>query len=383
MASGTPLQAADKIEIRTGLLRVAEERPLPISRVDLPPEDLGTAGGTLAVADNNTTGSFLGQVYSMDVVDTPPAEAVAAAEAMLADGITIITVMGSAETVLAIADLPGAKDALILNATATDDRLRNDACRANVLHTAPSRAMIADGLAQYMIWKKWDAWLLVHGSNPADGLKADAYRNAAKKFGAEIVEDLVFEDTGGARRSDSGHVLVQKQIPVFMQEADDHDVVVAADESGVFGVYLPYRGWVARPVVGDAGLTASLWHPGHESYGSTQLQRRFEKLAGRQMRDEDFTVWTAIRAIGEAVTRTNSGETATLREYLLGEEFKLATFKGQPTSFRPWNGQFRHGVILGDAKLVVSISPQEEFLHQRTRLDTLGFDEPQSTCRAF
>jgi len=37
--------------------------------------------------------------------------------------------------------------------------------------------------------------------------------------------------------------------------------------------------------------------------------------------------------------------------------------------------------LLADGKLVVSVSPQEEFLHQTTRLDTLGFDQPESTCR--
>jgi hypothetical protein len=31
--------------------------------------------------------------------------------------------------------------------------------------------------------------------------------------------------------------------------------------------------------------------------------------------------------------------------------------------------------------MLVSVSPQDGFLHQRTPLDTLGFDEPESNCR--
>jgi adenylate cyclase len=58
----------------------------------------------------------------------------------------------------------------------------------------------------------------------------------------------------------------------------------------------------------------------------------------------------------------------------------LSGFKGVALSYRPWNHQLRHGVLLADGRLVVSVSPQDEFLHQATRLDTLGFDRPDSTC---
>ena len=65
-----------------------------------------------------------------------------------------------------------------------DDRLREQDCRANVIHTAPTRSMLADGLAQYLVWKQWRKWLLVVGSHDDDKLFADALRRAAKRFGA-------------------------------------------------------------------------------------------------------------------------------------------------------------------------------------------------------
>ena len=231
-----------------------------------------------------------------------------------------------------------------------------------------------------MVWKKWTEWMLVHGSNPADQLKADAYRRAAKKFGIRITDERVFEDTGGARRSDTGHVLVQKQIPLFTNRADDHDVVVAADETGVFGDYLAYRTTDPRPVVGDAGLVAKSWHPGHESWGATQMQRRFETANRRFMTDNDYNAWLAMRVLGEAVSRTKSADPARLREFILSDDFEVAGFKGQALSFRPWNNQMRQPVLLADGKLVVTVSPQEEFLHRKTRLDTLGYDEPETEC---
>ena len=143
--------------------------------------------------------------------------------------------------------MPGASAALFFNAGATDERLREEDCRANVVHTAPTRSMLADGLAQYLVWKQWRRWLLVVGSHPKDKLFADALRRAASRFGAKIVQERVFEDTGGARRTDSGIVQIQRQIPVFTQSAPDYDVLVAADESDVFASLsaLPHLGCAA------------------------------------------------------------------------------------------------------------------------------------------
>ncbi|MFK7944677.1 MAG: ABC transporter substrate-binding protein [Paracoccaceae bacterium] len=369
-----------EVLLRAAIVKVDRPQPIPISRLDLPVEDEGFAGGQQALEHNATTVRFLNQTYELVEIVTTRENMATEIEKLGVDGVNVVIVLANADDLLAIADLPAAKDMLILNAEARDDRLRGEECRANVIHIAPSRAQLADGLAQYMIWKKWNEWLLVHGSHPEDQLMADAYRRAARKFGAKIVEERLFEDTGGGRQSDSGHVLVQRQMPVFMQRADDHHVVVVADENEVFGHYLPYRTWDARPVAGDAGLVTSMWHKGHESYGSTQLQRRFEKRTNRHMRDLDYLVWLGFRSVGEAVTRTNSADVTTLKDFMLSDDFVIAGFKGQGLSFRPWNQQMRHGVILGDGRLVVTISPQEEFLHQKTRLDTLGFDEPENRC---
>jgi hypothetical protein len=73
-------------------------------------------------------------------------------------------------------------------------------------------------------------WLLVVGSHAEDKLYGDALRRSAKRFGARIVQEKVFEDTGGARRTDSGVVQIQRQLPVFTQGAPAYDVLVAADD---------------------------------------------------------------------------------------------------------------------------------------------------------
>jgi hypothetical protein len=41
----------------------------------------------------------------------------------------------------------------------------------------------------------------------------------------------------------------------------------------------------------------------------------------------------------------------------------------------------RQPILLAAPRILVSVSLPEGFLHQRTPLDSLGFDEPESNCR--
>jgi ABC transporter substrate binding protein (PQQ-dependent alcohol dehydrogenase system) len=241
--------------------------------------------------------------------------------------------------------------------------------------------MLADGLAQYLVWKQWKRWLLFKGSHPQDELYAEALARAAKKFGAKIVEERIYEDTGGGRRSDSGSVQTQRLIPVATQNAPAYDVLVAADESEVFANYLPFRTWDPRPVAGSAGLEPLSWDGTHEQWGAIQLQNRFMKLASRRMNARDNNAWVAMRMIGEAAARTGSNDPKILRDYLTGPEFGIAAFKGQKQTLRHWNQQLRQPILLGDGRMIVSVSPQEGFLHQTSELDTLGFDQPETKCK--
>jgi len=373
---------AAALEVQAAVLRIDYPALLPLSRFDLPEEDRAFAGAGLATEDNNTTGRFLGQTYETRTVATTPENALAEFQALIDAGYRLIVVLAEAGDLNALADA-APDDALLFNAGSGETSLRSKDCRANVLHVAPSNAMRADAVAQFLVWKRWTQWFLIGGSNEKDIRLAEAYRNSAKKFGAQIVEERQFEDTGGSRVSDSGHVLVQRQIPTFTQKASNHDVVVAADASDVFAEYLPYHTWDPAPVAGSAGLRPLTWAPTHESWGATQMQRRFEKRTGRHMGEEDYQTWLALRIVGEAVTRTGKSDTAALRDYILSDAFELAAFKGVPVTVRRWNGQVRQPILLSNGRMTVSVSPQDGFLHQTSVLDTLGIDAPESQCKEF
>jgi ABC transporter substrate binding protein (PQQ-dependent alcohol dehydrogenase system) len=372
---------ANALEIKIGYLGTTDKRTT-ISLLEMPASNAGLAGAQLAIDDNNTTGKFLNQSFALEEIllngkDDPAA----AVQEFSNREISLIVTDISADNLLKAADAGRERGIVFFNSGATDDRLRQEDCTANVIHAAPSRSMLADGLAQYLVWKHWTRWLLVSGSHEPDKLAADALRRSAARFGARIVQEREFKDTGGARRTDSGLVQIQSQIPLFTQSAPDYDVLVTADESQVFADYMPYRNSQPRPVAGSAGLEPTSWDASFGQWGALQLQSRFTKKFSRWMTALDMQAWTAVRMIGEAVSRTNSADPKTIASYIPGPDFALAAFKGDKLTVRDWDLQLRQPILLADGRTIVSVSPQPGFLHQHSKLDTLGFDRPETKCQ--
>src|SRR5689334_12656434 len=361
--AATSALAAEPALIGVGYLGIAGTRST-LSLVEQPAENDGLAGAKLAIEDNNTTGKFLGQRFTLEERRIKEGEDPVPAATALAEKNGFIITDLPADALLKVSDALRERGTLLFNAGAIDERLREADCRANVIHTAPTRAMLAEALGQYLVWKKWSRWLLVVGSHDEDKLFADALRRTATRFGAKIVQERSFEDKGGARRTDSGVTLIQRQMPVFTQQAPAYDVLVTADESEVFASYLPYRTWDPRPVAGSAGVVPTSWDAAHDQWGAIQIQNRFVKLNSRHMTALDMQAWTAARIVGEAVSRTNSNDPKTAFEFIRGKDFSVAAFKGQRLTLRDWNLQLRQPILLADGRMVVSVSPQAGFLHQ-------------------
>ncbi|MEM8851210.1 MAG: ABC transporter substrate-binding protein [Pseudomonadota bacterium] len=368
---------AGAVEVLVGHLHVVQPPPPVLSELELRPEGLGLDGTRLGREDNATTGRFLDQTYEVAFHEVDvDGDVAAAAQAALSESPFLI-VDGPSEALQAIADLPEAQGALIFNASEGDPVLRGAGCRANLLHTVPSTAMRTDALAQFLTRKRWDDLVLVEGEHGADQAYAAALERSLTKFGLEIDARKTWAFDADMRRNAAA------EVPLFTQEFGDYDALLVADELGDFGRFLLYNTWEPRPIAGSEGLTAQTWAPVVEQWGAIQLQNRFVELAGRPMQPEDWAAWAAMRAIGEAVTRTNSADPAELRAFLLSDAFELAGFKGRPLTFRTWNGQLRQPIPIVHPRALVALAPLEGFLHQRTELDTLGLDQPESDCTAF
>jgi ABC transporter substrate binding protein (PQQ-dependent alcohol dehydrogenase system) len=372
---------ADDQAVRIGWLSQAVTRTWPLSYLDQPPDDEGIQGARLGIADNNTTGRFTGQTFGLVVNIAPQDGDVAAAfRDLTAKGIRLVLTDLDAPQLLAIAGLPDAAGVTILNTAAPDDRLRGADCRANILHVLPSRAMLADALVQYLVVKRWTDLLLVTGHSAGDREFAADIRHAAEKFGAHIVEEKPWTFIPGARRTDTGHFAIQAEVARFTQGIS-YDVLVVADEEDQFGDDLAYRTFDPRPIVGTQGLVPSGWARPHEQWGATQLQNRFLRQAKRWMTDRDYAAWLAVRAIGEAATRSKSADPSVISAFIRSDRLQLAAYKGAALSFRFWDGQLRQPILLADPRSLVSVSPQPGFLHQYSELDTLGIDQPETKCR--
>ncbi|WP_313088224.1 ABC transporter substrate-binding protein [Pseudomonas sp.] len=365
--------ASEAMDVRIGYLGYRPDPGPLLSNVIPEPVDAGQRGAELAITDSNTTGRFLGQQYQLTSRNSESAEQLLVdAQALHDEGLRLFVVNAPDSSLRRLAEtLP---DSLLINAGSASDALRTTTCLPNVLHTLPSRSMLADALGQFLAVRRWNRWLLISGPTPDDQAYAAAIRRAAKRFGHKIVLEKAWTFDNDQRRT------AQAEMPLFTQ-ADDYDVVVVADERGDFGEYVPYQTWLPRPVVGTQGMTPTGWHKTVETYGAAQLQKRFEALANRWMNDRDFAAWIGVRSIATAVTRLGNADPAAIRQLSLNESLPVDGFKGRKLTFRPWSGQLRQPIPLVHPRGLVSNSPQEGFLHPTSELDTLGFDRPESQCR--
>jgi ABC transporter substrate binding protein (PQQ-dependent alcohol dehydrogenase system) len=381
-APTTPAASAPAAPLNVDILYLGRQynEPPPLSLLDKIVTDKGIQGARVALQENAQTGRFVNQAYHLTEMILPLEDDFKAkTRAALATHKLIIADLEK-DDLLTLADMPEAKDAIIFDIRTSDDSLRQEQCRANVFHFLPSTAMRTDALAQYLIWKHWPNWLLVSGKHPADIAYANDVKQSARKFGAKVVDERYYTFAAGSRRTDTGHQQVQQQLPLVTQNAPPYDVAFVADESQVFGEYMPYRTWDPRPVVGTAGLVAVAWHRAYEEDGGTQLQNRFERKIGRIMTERDYSAWLGVRAFGEVILRINSIDPATVRNYLLSSRFGVGGYKGEEMNFRPWDLQLRQPVILASARDLVSVSPQDGFLNPNYLTDTLGYDKPESKC---
>lgn len=266
------------------------------------------------------------------------------------------------------------RDLLLFNISAHDDVLRQQGCQANLLHTAPSHAMQADALAQYLVFKKWRSVLVLQGPLAEDALIARAFERSAKRFGIKIEARRDFILSNDPRERDQGNV-------GLLTSDADYDVVFVADSDGEFARSVPYRTVRPRPVVGAEGLVAVGWHWSWERNGAPQLNTRFERQAKYRMSEAGWAAWMAAKTVVEAMQRTGGADFGKIRDYLLGPEITIDGFKGHRLSFRSWNHQLRQPMLLATHNAVIERAPIQGFMHQTNTLDTLGFDQRESQCK--
>lgn len=263
---------------------------------------------------------------------------------------------------------------LLFNLASPEDKLRAKFCASHLFHIMPSRAMLADGLGQYLVKRKWMKWLLITGPRARDQAFAEAMIRTSKRYGATIVDKRLWKDNADLRRSASA------EFPLFTAQVE-YDVVVVADEESEFGEYIPFNTYIPRPVVGTHGLSPHPWFWGFSQWAAVQLSKRFYKKTKRKMTDTDWTGWMGMTVIATAIIKGGSTKFEEVKNYLLNPEISFHGYKGRSLSFRSWNHQLRQPILLTTPLARVSTSPQEGYLHPTNKLDTLGYDQPENQCK--
>ena len=366
---------AQILDVKILYLEQKIQKPPVLSNIIEEPEDLGLKGAQVAVIDSNKSAKFLNQNFELiEKISYDENELIQAFEEFIKNKNAYVILNVEDSLLEKIRTSPLAKQSLLINASSQSTHLRSEICNKNLLHTIASNAMLYDGLMQFLVKRDFKDIFLISGKNPKDILISEDIKRAAKKFGANIIKEKVWENNTDIRRK------ATEEFPVFTQ-AKDYDLILIADYYGDFGESMYFNTWIPRPIAGTQGLTPVTWNKVIESNGAAQMQSRFEKFASRWMESRDYSNWVAVRAIITAITNTKTADLKTNLDYIYSDKFDLAAYMGRKLSFRDYNGQLRMPIALIQPRALISTSPQAEFLHPITDLDTLGIAPFEMKCK--
>lgn len=363
--------------ITIGYLQLAndpryDDRPGPGDSTIEPPRPV--AGAEMAIGEVNLEAAASGRNFTLVKQEADDVAGLVQRVSALAKSGTHWFLVDAPDAAMAeLAKAVSGQDVLLLNVSAPGDALRGAACQKDLADVIPSRAMLADALAQLLVARKWPAVLVLRGPLPDDKADSAAFEHSAKRFGLKIVatRDFLLSNDPRQREKDNAALLTGDA---------DYDVVYVADVEGEFSRALPYHTIRPRPVIGATGLVATAWSWTWDRYGAPQVSDRFEHATKRHMEAADWAAWLAVRALGEALERSGASDTAGVDAYLLGPKMELDGAKGPPLSFRAWDHQLRQPILLATADAVVAEAPLPGFLHATNVLDTLGYDLPETQC---
>ena len=332
-------------------------------------------GAEMGVDEVNGVSQVTGRTFKLDREEAESEAALpATVAAMAGKGVHWFLIDAPDDAMEKLASAERGKGPILFNISAPGDALRGAACQPELLNVIPSRAMLADALAQFLLARKWPNVLVLRGPLPDDKADADAFAHAARRFGLTIADTRDFIVSNDPRHRD------QDNVALLTGDAS-YDTVYVADNDGTFARDLPYATIYPRPVIGATGLVPTAWTWTWDRYGAPQVSHRFKKRAGRDMTDTDWAAWLAVRALDDAVRESHAATIEAVDRYLLGPAMNIDGAKGPPLSFRAWDHQLRQPILLTTADAVIADAPMPGFLHQTNVLDTLGYDQPETQCK--
>jgi ABC transporter substrate binding protein (PQQ-dependent alcohol dehydrogenase system) len=378
LAQNAPAPAEPRQKLTIGYVEIEGDKryePIMAERLVLKAREHPFDGARIGLDDAKILARVLKTDFDLERITVKSSADVASAvQQAEARNIRFFLIDAPAEAFKPLADASRGRDVLLFNVSAPDDTLRRDLCARELVHVLPSRSMIADGLVQYLVSRKWTNFLVLQGPRPSDALAAKAFETSAQKFGARIVANKPFKPGTDPRERELNNPALLSAV------SRDYDVVFVADEDFDFVRQVPFHLVKPRPVVGSIDLEPLAWHWTWDHNGAPQVNARFTRLTKRQMEGADWAAWMAVKMVVQAALRTKSTDFKAQRDFILGAGASFDGDKGLAMSIRPWDHQLRQAILLATPYYVTASAPVEGFMHQTNVLDTLGDDEPQSPC---
>ena len=126
-------------------------------------------GAELGIDDAAALARVLKADFALERISVKsPDDVTRAVGAALDAGTHFFLIDAPAESFKPLAAAVRGRDVLVFNISEPDDTLRRDLCAAEFVHVYPSRAQLMDGLAQFVVSRKWRDVLVFEGPSPAD-----------------------------------------------------------------------------------------------------------------------------------------------------------------------------------------------------------------------
>jgi branched-chain amino acid transport system substrate-binding protein len=322
--------------------------------------EYGKQGATLAVEELNAKGGVLNRKVELITEDEAnPGVAVQKARKLIErDKVVAIEGLVSSASCLAVGDEAQRAKVLLINAGANSDEIRSNRCHRYVFSTEACNTQYVNAVGTWIIKaRKVSRWYFIT-SDYAFG--HDLLRVARKLLqtnkGTEVGSDLA--PTGTTDFSQYITKMKAATPDLIFHNLAGADVTNFLKQFAESGMTTEVAGGVIDSAyawpVGESlrGVFPIIWWHEIDNAASRAWAERYIKRWGRPPDNQAYGDYVAVHAIGQAIEKAKSTDSAKLVQALEGHTLTASMdgLKGRPMAFRAWDHQLLQPMYVVRAK---------------------------------
>jgi ABC-type branched-subunit amino acid transport system substrate-binding protein len=177
----------------------------------------------------------------------------------------------------------------------------------------------------------------------ADGASGGALPAAERLSSARKIQVLIIASVAD---TDALSSFAESRHILFMNAASRAPSVRAACRRHTF--HVEATDIMYANVARDSRDSVSLWAPGLERFGASQLNDRYHARYETGMNGSAWAGWIAVKVVAEAALRTRSTSPAALLAYMEAPTTQFDGHKGWPLTFRGSDHQLRQPLYIAN-----------------------------------